>query len=92
MPIENAAVRWPERLSPHVTVAKVHIPRQVFDTRAQMAFTRNLKFNPWHALAAHRPLGNQSRTRLRLYEELSRYRQQMNDAPHVEPTGDEVFA
>lgn len=92
MPIENAAVRWPERLSPHVTVATIHIPRQVFDTPAQMAFTRNLKFNPWHALAEHRPLGNQSRTRLRLYEELGRYRQQMNKAPHIEPTGDETFA
>lgn len=91
MPIENAAVRWPERLSPHVIVARIHIPAQVFDSPAQMAFNRNLKFNPWHALPEHRPLGGQSRTRLRLYDELGRYRQEMNQAAHIEPTGDEVF-
>lgn len=92
MPLENAAVYWPTRLSPYVTVARLHLPRQTFDTPAQMAFCRNLKYNPWHALAEHRPLGNQSRTRLRLYQELSDFRQRMNAAPHVEPTGDEVFA
>ena len=28
MPIENAAVRWPEKLSPFVPAATIHIPRQ----------------------------------------------------------------
>ena len=92
MPIENAGVMWPRRLSPFVTVAKLRIPRQTFNAPAQMAFAKNLKFNPWHALPEHRPLGNQSRTRLRLYRELSDFRQQMNQAKHLEPTGDEVFS
>ncbi len=91
MPIENAGVMWPRRLSPFVTVARLRIPRQTFNTAAQMAFAKNLKFNPWHALPEHRPLGNQSRTRFRLYRELSDFRQQMNQAKHLEPTGDEVF-
>ncbi|TAJ73200.1 MAG: hypothetical protein EPO51_06070 [Phenylobacterium sp.] len=91
MPIEHAGVYWPERLSPYVTVATLKIPRQVFDTPAQEAFNRNLKYNPWHALPEHRPLGSQGRTRRRLYYELSQFRQQMNQAPHMEPTGDEVF-
>ena len=91
MPIEHAGVYWPERLSPYVTVAKLKIPRQVFDTPAQEAFNRNLKFNPWHSVPEHRPLGSQSRTRRRLYYELSEFRQKMNLAPHIEPTGDEVF-
>ena len=30
MPIENAAVRWPERLSPFIPAARLHIPRQTF--------------------------------------------------------------
>jgi integrase len=46
---------------------------------------------PWHCLPEHRPLGNQSRARLRMYTELSRLRQQVNKTPHIEPTGDEVF-
>ena len=39
----------------------------------------------------HRPLGNQSRARKRMYYELSRLRQQMNAVEHYEPTGDEAF-
>ncbi|MDX2507379.1 MAG: hypothetical protein QNL62_23285 [Gammaproteobacteria bacterium] len=47
--------------------------------------------NPWHCLPEHRPLGNQSRARKRMYFELSRFRQEMNQTSHYEPTGDEVF-
>jgi hypothetical protein len=91
MPIENNAVLWPERLSPRVPVATLRIPRQKFDDPAQFAFTRNLKFNPWHCLSDHRPLGNQSRARKRMYDELATFRQKMNSAIHVEPTGGERF-
>ena len=91
MPIENAAVRWPEKLSPFIPAAKVHIPRQQFDSEQQFAFAKRLKMNPWHCLPEHRPLGNQSRARLRMYYELSQFRQQMNQAKHLEPTGNEDF-
>ena len=91
MPIEDATVKWPEHLSPYVPVAQLTIPAQHFDSDEQIAFADNLSFNPWHSLAAHRPLGNQNRARRQMYLELSRLRQQMNQAPHVEPTGVEVF-
>src|SRR3546814_9802828 len=55
MPVENASVLWPERLSPRVPVATVRIPRQTFDMPAQFAFCRNLSYNPWHCIAEHRP-------------------------------------
>jgi hypothetical protein len=91
MPIENAAVLWPERLSPRVSVATLRIPRQRFDSPAQMAFARRLSYNPWHCIPEHRPLGNQSRARRRMYWELSKLRHDMNQVPHYEPDGDEVF-
>jgi hypothetical protein len=91
MPIENAAVRWPEKLSPFIPAATVHIPRQKFDSETQFAFGKRLKMNPWHCLPEHRPLGNQSRARLRMYYELSNFRLEMNKTTHLEPTGDEVF-
>ena len=91
MPIEDASVRWPERLSPFVAVATLRLPTQTFDSGAQLAFAGNLSYNPWHSLAAHRPLGNQNRARKRIYLTVSRLRQEMNGQPHVEPTGDEVF-
>jgi hypothetical protein len=91
MPIENNAVLWPERLSPRISAATLRIPRQTFNSPAQMEFAKRLSYNPWHCIAEHRPLGNQSRARRRMYAELSKLRHTMNDVPHYEPTGDEVF-
>ena len=91
MPIENAAVLWPEKLSPRVSVATLRIPRQKFDSPAQINFEKRLSYNPWHCIPEHRPLGNQSRARKRMYLALSTLRHQMNAIPHYEPTGDEVF-
>jgi hypothetical protein len=91
MPLENAAVLWPEKLSPRVSVATLRLPRQAFTSPAQMEFAKRLSFNPWHCIPEHRPLGNQSRARRRMYGELSKLRHTMNAVPHYEPTGDEVF-
>ncbi len=91
MPIENNAVLWPEDLSPRVSVATLRIPKQQFNSSAQMEFSKQLSFNPWHTIAEHRPLGNQSRARRRMYLVLSELRHSMNNVPHYEPTGNEVF-
>jgi hypothetical protein len=91
MPIENNAVLWPTRLSPRIPAAVLRIPRQTFDSPEQLAFAKVLSYNPWHAVAEHRPLGNQGRARKRMYSELSRVRQAMNSVEHYEPTGDETF-
>ena len=91
MPIENNAVLWPVKLSPRVSVATLHIPRQKFDSPAQLDFARLLSYNPWHSIPEHRPLGNQSRARRRMYKTLSELRHRMNDVPFYEPTGDESF-
>jgi hypothetical protein len=91
MPIENAAVLWPTRLSPRVSVATLRLPRQRFDSPAQINFEKRLSYNPWHCIPEHRPLGNQSRARRRMYLALSTFRHDMNAIPHYEPTGDEVF-
>jgi hypothetical protein len=91
MPIENNAVLWPTRLSPRIPAAVLRIPRQTFDSPEQLAFARVLRYNPWHSLPEHRPLGNQSRARKRMYTELANLRQSMNGVEHYEPTGDEVF-
>jgi len=91
MPIENATVKWPERLSPYITVARLRIPRQEFASDEQMAFADVLRYNPWHSLPEHRPLGSSNRARLTMYYELAKLRQGMNSVQHVEPTGAERF-
>ena len=91
MPIENNGVLWPETLSPRLPAATLRLPRQTFASPAQMEFAKRLSYNPWHSIPEHRPLGNQSRARRRMYLELSRLRHTMNAVPHYEPNGDEVF-
>jgi hypothetical protein len=91
MPIEDATVKWPERLSAYVPVARLVLPAQRFDSDEQLAFADVLRYNPWHSLEAHRPLGNSNRARRRMYDELARLRQRMNAVEHVEPTGAESF-
>ncbi len=92
MPIEHAGVRWPEQLSPFIPVARIQIAPQTFDTDARQDFGRRLKMNPWHSLAEHRPLGNQSRARRHMYQHLSDFRQQMNQTTHTEPVpGDQYW-
>ena len=92
MPVEHASVRWAAPGHPPVVAATLELPRQQFDSAAQLAFASRLSINPWHCLPEHRPLGNQNRGRLKIYQALSRLRQQMNSTPHVEPDGSEVFA
>ncbi len=91
MPLENNAVLWPERLSPRISAATLRLPRQKFDSPAQLAFARQLSYNPWHCIAEHRPLGNQNRARRRMYDTLSKLRHGVNGVPLYEPNGDEVF-
>lgn len=91
MPIEHASVRWAAPDCPPTVVATLELPRQQFDSAEQLAFASRLSINPWHCLPAHRPLGNQNRGRLKIYQALSQLRQQMNATPHVEPDGNEVF-
>jgi hypothetical protein len=91
MPIEHASVRWSPRESPPIPAATLSLPRQQFDSAAQLAFANRLSINPWHCLAAHRPLGNQNRGRLKIYQALSALRQQMNSTQHLEPDGSESF-
>lgn len=85
MPIEDASIMWPEKLSPFVPVARIRIPKQTFGTEARTLLDRELSFNPWHSISEHRPLGNQNRARLDIYKQLSELRQSMNGDPHVEP-------
>lgn len=74
MPVEDATIVWKESDAPFVTIARLEISAQEFDTPQQNAFCENLAFNPWHALPDHRPLGVFNRVRKALYAEVAKYR------------------
>lgn len=64
-PIEDASVDWP---TPYVTVARLILPRQ--EASADPDFAQTVEaavFDPWQALAAHRPLGDVMRARKVVY-------------------------
>jgi hypothetical protein len=90
-PIEDGSIEWKESETPFIPVAKICVPRQNFDSLAQLQFADTLTFNPWNCLAEHRPLGNINRSRKALYYEMSKLRQEMNGVQHYEPTGNERF-
>ena len=78
MPIEDATAEWDTGESPFVSVARLRIPKQDFDTVDQMAWCEAVAFDPWCCLAEHRPLGNMNRARRRIYPELGRFRDERN--------------
>ena len=78
MPVEDPTVLWSEQDSPFLPVARITIPKQVFDTPEQDRFCEDLSFTPWHALPEHEPVGGLNRLRKAVYLEISRYRHARN--------------
>lgn len=87
MPVEDPTIEWSEKDSPFITVAKITIPAQRFDTPEQQKFCEDLAFSPWHAIPEHEPLGGINRVRKAVYEASSRIRQDLNRAFERESAG-----
>jgi hypothetical protein len=86
MPIEDASVEWPEDLSPYVAVARLRVaPQQAWSEVRAKAIDEGMQFNPWHALAAHRPLGSIMRVRKEVYAMSKRFRAERNGIDIAEP-------
>ncbi|MBK9033981.1 MAG: catalase [Myxococcales bacterium] len=69
-PIEDASRDWPEDVAPFVDVATLTIAQQdpaSADGQALAARLERTVFDPWQALAAHRPLGEVMRARKGVY-------------------------
>ncbi len=88
-PIDDPTIEWPEDAAPFRTVAHIWIPKQVSDTSARMAFGESLSFSPWHALAAHEPLGEINAVRKEVYPRLSSLRHRLNGVIEREPNADD---
>jgi hypothetical protein len=74
MPIEDASVKWSEKESPYVPVARIRIPPQSFESPEQIARCEQLAFTPWHCLPDHRPLGSMNRARGDIYRAMAAFR------------------
>jgi hypothetical protein len=88
MPIEDSSVRWPEDLSPYVTVARiVAAPQAGWSEARSAAIDDGMAFSPWHGVSAHRPIGSVMRVRKMAYDMSARFRADHNGRPIVEPSG-----
>ena len=86
MPIEDASVEWPQDASPYVTVARLRLaPQKAYGPELARRIDEGMQFNPWHALAEHRPLGSVNRVRKAVYAMSKRFRAERNGIEIVEP-------
>lgn len=85
-PVETSTKEWKDDETDFHRVATIRIPKQVM-TDERDAYGDNLSFTPWHALPAHRPLGQTNRVRRHVYQLISTLRHQLNkqQATRVEP-------
>jgi hypothetical protein len=91
MPVNDATVEWPEKLSPFVTVGRVRLPRQDISRPENPEKGDALAFNQWRVTSDHRPLGEIMDVR-RVYTTSAWVRRTLNNQPQREPTSaDEVL-
>ena len=84
MPVNDTTVEWTEKLSPFVTVGRVHVPRQDISGTENFEKTDALAFNQWRVTEEHRPLGEIMQVR-RIYSASAKVRRTMNHQPLTEP-------
>lgn len=90
MPIEDASVVWPEELSPFQPVGRLVVSEQSSWNADAEASEDRLAFAPWHALAAHQPLGNINRARRIVMAASRDFRARFNRCPIHEPSAPNV--
>jgi hypothetical protein len=91
MPVNETTVEWPEKLSPFVTLGRVHVPRQDISGTENFEKTDALAFNQWRVTEEHRPLGEIMQVR-RIYSASAKVRRTLNHQPQTEPgSADEVL-
>jgi hypothetical protein len=88
MPVNDLTVEWPEALSPFVTVARVHLPRQNAADPNTSDQADALAFNQWRVTDKHRPLGEIMQVR-RIYSASAKVRRTLNHQPQTEPASPE---
>ncbi|MES3036657.1 MAG: peroxidase family protein [Bdellovibrionota bacterium] len=78
-PVENATVEWKASEAPFKRVARITFDPQEFagpqgEASEQDVMCEEMKFNPWHGLNEHRPLGDMNRARRSVYYETQKAR------------------
>src|SRR5580698_7137027 len=74
------------RSKTYVPVARIVArPQNTSSPERRVYVDEKLSFDPWHCLAAHRPLGNVMRARFHAYKASTEFRHSANGQEMVEP-------
>ncbi|MGL4914056.1 MAG: hypothetical protein ACRC3Y_16665 [Romboutsia sp.] len=85
MPINDASIKWDEKKSPFIKLAQIKIPIQKFTTKERESLAEVLSFSPGHSLLSHKPIGDINIARMKIYEEMSKFRNSRNKKNLLEP-------
>lgn len=72
-PLNDTSRVWK---GPLVPVAKLSLPKQVFDSPERRAFGESLEYSPWMGLVDHEPVGEINLARRAVYRELAAFRKE----------------
>jgi hypothetical protein len=78
----DGAYAWKPEDAPFVKLAELTIHRRDLDSvevKREEIYLAGVSFNPWHAIAEHRPLGNIQRARRLIYHASAKYRGRETD-------------
>ena len=79
-------MEWAQKESPYIAVARVRVePQTAWSAARSAAVDDGMAFSPWHALAAHRPIGSIMRVRKAAYEMAAAFRAEHNAVKPREP-------
>jgi hypothetical protein len=73
----DGAYAWKPEHAPFVKLAELVIPRcdiEAAEAKREERHLNGASFNPWHAIAEHRPIGNIQRARGVVYQASAKYR------------------
>lgn len=83
---EDPRLRWNEKRSPFVKVARLEIPQQTnIEANGLDNFCENVTFNPWQGHPELRPVGQINRIRKVVYDTISNFRHSKNRIQSVQP-------
>jgi len=86
MPIDAPKKVWDESVSSFIPVARITaLPQLAWSAARSAAIDDGMGFSPWHAVQAHRPLGELMRMRKTAYDRSQQFRTERNRTPVREP-------
>ena len=84
-PINDASIEWEEDKSPFIKLGEIRIPKQKFTTKERFELAEKMSFSPGHSIICHKPIGDMNEARVKIYEEMSKYRHNRNKEKLYEP-------